>query len=563
MRRRRTRRVDVLPPPNGLAGVLAALADALRGPLRRLGIDAAQLRLLLSLELVLAERRRKRESQESGAGSGAGAALGFVLNLMFGGLGALALGGVDDPLWGMGLAQLVLMAFLTTMLVGDYLPALVDTAEIRVIEPQPIEDRTVLAARISHVTAWLGTTLIAQSVLPLVFGTIEYGAWFAPVWIVASVLATVTSIGLSFGLFLVAMRLFDPERFRDVLLYLQVGTMVAFFAAFQLLPRALGGDALDALLGTRSWWFALAPPLHGAALLALVEGQRDALIVVLAMLAVATPAATGALALRLGGRGFVARLSAMATAARSARGAPKLRRPLRDRLAGSRTARAGYDFCLALSRRERTFRMRTYPLVGVAAALGFGFALRSGELEHPAMLCGAIYALGLYAPLFVLSARCSDDHEARWLFQVVPLAAPGEFLVGALTALVLTFVVPVALLMATLVVAIGGTAIVVDVAFAALAVVLVAILSMLALGRELPFTQRPIKNPGQGSAATMLALSLVVGAAILAHVLLRRVPAAIETGVALLPLACWWLLRRLGRVAPRAAWLTGRGSPSE
>src|SRR5690606_15936883 len=156
------------------------------------------------------------------------------------------------------------------------------------------------------------------------------------------------------------------------------------FAAFQILPQVVDVDALQELQGTRPWWIFVFPPFHTGGLLLFARGSPDPSTLPLAVLAVATPLAAVAAMLWIGGDGFVRRLSGLAAAGR---GAPHLRpprRPLRDLLLRSLPARAGYDFFVAMCRRERMFRLRTAPLVAMSAVVGVAIAARNdGIADSP------------------------------------------------------------------------------------------------------------------------------------------------------------------------------------
>ncbi|MBK8977702.1 MAG: hypothetical protein IPM29_17485 [Planctomycetes bacterium] len=531
-----------------------AVVGRLRVPLRAAGVDTDALRALLQTEFTLGVRRARR-AQDEGRQSGlqTGAVLGFVMQVLMGGIGAMAVGFIRDPLWGMGIAQLVLMAMLTMVLVSDYLPMLVDTADVTVIAPLPVGDRTLLATRITHATTLLAVTLLGSSVLPLIAGTIVHGVAFVPIWCLATLLLAGTAVALSFGLFLGAMRLFDMERFRDLILYLQVAAMVLVMGGFQVLPRLVSSAEVESLVRHRGWWLALLPPFHGAGLLAWWQGDHSRLVVVLGVLGVVVPLALlTALVAWLGG-GFVARLAAMATGARSAPAPRPRRRVFRDALLRSTAARAGYDFVAALSRRERTFRLRTYPLVAVSVVLGIAMSLQRGAVRNERMLAISLYFLATYSPLVVTMARYSDNHEASWILRTAPLRRPGEFLTGGLTALLVTFTAPAVLLMSGLLLAIAGPEIALDLAFATCVVVGTSVVAMLKLGRRLPFTEQAVKNPMEGSIGLFLAMSFVVILAGATHAALRSLPVAFYLVLGVLPVIVVLLLRRLRGIEPQLA----------
>ena len=106
----------------------------------------------------------------------------------------------------------------------------------------------------------LGLITGSLSVLPLLFGTFAYGPLFAPVFLATVVLSTLSCLAFALLGFVIAMRLFDLEKLKDLMLYLQVGFMALFVGGTQLLPQLMTSDTFQSLLEIRGWFLTALPP---------------------------------------------------------------------------------------------------------------------------------------------------------------------------------------------------------------------------------------------------------------------------------------------------------------
>ncbi len=550
---RRTPRGHERPFEPGFSGAVAlALARLCRHPLTALGIDQPTFRQLLLLEFVLANRRgRDSRTGARQAASTVANAFTFLLYFLFGAFAGFALGQSDDPLWGIALALSFAMVVVTLSLIADYLPGLLDTADVELLAATPVDDRAVVAARVFRAVVYIGSSVACLGFVPAIVGSVRFGIVpFLPMWILGCVLATVTCAALAFGLFLLLLRVLDVERFRDVMIWVQTVAMVIIVGGFQIAPRVISTADFEAITSGRPVWLLALPPFHAAGLISWTLGDIDRLTPWLAALAVGVPVAASLVLFRFAAGGFLARLSAMATGARSAV-RPRLgRRPVRDLLLRDPRARAGYDFVVALSRREREFRMRTYPAIALSFVLGGSLIWSSHRGLDPSWAWAAMYYLGLYTPMVVMASRFSDDHEARWLFRTAPTRRAGTFLLGGFTGLMVAFFVPIVLLATLVLVVSAGPTLLPDALFAAEAILAMTALAALVFGREVPFTQKPVKAAGGSQTGALFGLMFVNFACAGVQALLRLWPPALWAGIVALPFVTWAILNGLRNVEP-------------
>lgn len=554
-RRRRStsevaRRETSLRPTNRITrGVLSGL-DPIRGVISRCGVDYPSFHALLATFLVLDERRGKRlgggDAQPSSPFSG-GFILTCIMNLVVGAMFGLLLPVLKgDPVLALGALLSAVLAFSTLVLVADYSAVLLDDTDVSIVSPLPLTDRTFFAARVAHIAIYVGLVLGSLALPGLLIGCFVFSPLvFVPVYLVTVALTACLALGLAFGFFLLALRFLDIERFKGAVLWVQMAVTAAFMGGLQLAPRLVDRGMLENGLRDHPWVAWTLPPCHQGGLLAMALGDFSWRNIGLGALAVALPLLALGTVVALASRGFLSGLGQMAV--QSKRGSRPRYRSLGQQLLREPERRAGYDFCASLARRERQFRLRTYPLIAFALVMGVVFALREHR-QSEAMLCGSIYLLGLYVPLFVIQARFSENWEARWILQVLPLRRPARFAGGANTAIALTLLLPMFLLLLAVVVAIGGAAVLVHAVFAAEAMLLFAGVSMLWLGRHMPFTEKLTKMGAQSSIGIFMLLGVVVMVAIGIHVALNEIPGALFAAMAILVPLLALTLRALARM---------------
>ena len=161
-------------------------------------------------------------------------------------------------------------------------------------------------------------------------------------------------------------------------------------------------------------------------------------------------------------------------------------------------------------------------MIAVGVGIGFVFALRM-DLGTGSALMG-VYLIGAYAPGVILQSKFSENSEATWIFDAAPLVDRGPFVSGAMTSLLTTFLAPVLGVVCVSVIVIEGLDAVLDVLFAGSVSVLLAALSARMFGRQMPFSQKVVRNAAEGYSGIMLLLMTLVGLGALAHWGLRQIP---------------------------------------
>jgi hypothetical protein len=523
--------------------------DRLRAPLAAIGVDHARFRELLRVRILLTQRATSASSKAWGT---AGAAIALLVSWFFGLVtGLTAVLTENGALWvavSLSLSMLILAVLLFQVLAG----ILVDPTDIGVVAPHPIPDRTVFAVRLAEVSVYVlayVASFTAGNLFLALFALPPLAVLF--VYPILSLLAGVVTLGLVTALFAACLRLVGPTHFQRVTLWLQIVGGVSIFVGFQatrLVPREQWALWFEEHEGLRF----LLPPLQYAELFAFASGAESRFPVAAGLAAVLAPAAALAVTFALASRYFVAGLQGTL-------GAPARRggweRGLLGRagayLAG-REERAGFDFALALSRREPHALRAVLPQLVMfqMMTLGAGFGLRR-DLAY--LLPASAGFLFMILPNVLLQSQGTPVPEARALFETLPLESEKAFLRGGVKALLAQWIgVPAVVLFAIQLWAAGPRALPrIVLAFALALAAALLFTRLFRLG--VPFTQ-PIRvgEAGVANLGIILLMGLGMGALVGVHVALSLHALSLAGGIAGSGLLLALLWRRLGglEVAP-------------
>lgn len=521
-----------------------------RVPLTALGVDVKQLRTILGLRLSLDLEPRFSK----GAGE---TSLGLILSciaLWLSGLapGVLALVTKRADLW-MGVGQATTLALALMLMFSQYGALLVDPTDVRVITPLPVSDRTLFAARFGHALFYTAILSACAAFFPATLGAFEFPPWWAlTIYPLSTFLTGFTALAfVSLG-YALLLRIVGPGRFQRAGVWIQIAGTSTVVAALQIGPRFLADKAGVADLDDAPWLRWIAPPMHQLGLYELLAEGWTNERAALAILALTLPIAGLCLALALASKHFIAALSARESHATRNVDAwrPGWFSRIGARIARTPEERAGYDFALALSRRERTFLRVTVPQLVMFAAMGLG-SLRANPLlggvlqrflEHMPLAFTA-----LFGPL-VIASTMSESFDARWRLRASPVADWPKVGVAALRALFAGMVVPSMLAIFVLLCVLSGGARVVSLLVALELAFVIALYASAHIQVPFPFCNEPRKQTGSLRDLPVVLATVFVSfpAAAVAAATSYHWAIAGTVALALAPV-CVWAWRRLDR----------------
>ncbi|MEM7166380.1 MAG: hypothetical protein AAF581_13010 [Planctomycetota bacterium] len=533
--------------PEKIATVRLAriLVTILRGPLRLAGASPADVALILETKVILDFRRHKERPEGTGLGAINFAftiLLFFVVGLMAGALGTSLLS--DASLY-VAVTSAAVLFFVTLQMITDYTDVLLDTTDSAVIGPTPIHGRSVAAARILHIVIYLAL-LVGALVIPMIAcGVLKYHLLVLVPLLATTVLSTLLALATTAILYLLILRFARPGIVNELVLFAQISGVLLVFGAMQLAPRMFKKaeqlEALRELVTTPSAIHYALPPMYYAGLYRVMSGNGSGQDWVLSALACLVPL-LALLATVRGATRFGEQLTTLG-AASSATPKRLSRFAKRGQRRGSGIRQATSDMVTALALRERGFRLRTIPALGMSIIVTLAiFLTPEGDfsLIGKIQLCTLVYIMSLFASTFVQQARFGDHPDAAWVYRAAPIAIPGSILAGFTRAICLRFLAPLVVIMSGVAMAMGGITLLPDVIFASLATILLTLLTVLLWRGFLPFSEKFTRPIFSSSIGPFTVFTFVAGALVALHFLLRLLPGGIYAGIAIeLAVAAW------------------------
>jgi len=565
--------------------VTLRLADLARPILSRLGVDHPQFRAVLETKLTLDTRRHTLGFQQQAASAqkkkppNTLAATVFfytIMGFVMGGMLSMA-----SPLVGLTIIHAFIMVMVAMSLIADFTTVLLDPTDNHVLLPRPVDGRTILMARIAHITSHLSLITLSLGGFSLVFGAFAIHPLFPLVFFLTLVLSTLFVIFMTNLLYLVIMQFTTGERFRDFLLYFQVAVTVIVVGGYQVIPRALDSPFTRSLRIDDKWWIYLSPPTWMAAPVDLLAGAFGWPQIILTLEAVLMPVLGIWLVARFLAPRFnreLARLQQTPTGdadlsdelgARATSGSIASR--LARRVSRSPRQQAVFELIWHLCGRDRQFKLRAYSALAFLFVFAFIILLLNdpgGVLQayrnlpptnkHLVLLyfgCASISSI-------LMQVRFTTQPEAAWIYYALPFQQPGEILMGAMKVIIARFVLLPQGILALICLGIWGPAIGADLLLAMAATLLLAMLYGLLLGRELPFSQTYSVIQASGRFMRSLLVLGVPAISGFGHFLLKQThPSAVP--LAAIPVLIAALI--LARVYRNTTWATlarqSSGSP--
>jgi ABC-2 type transport system permease protein len=497
-------------------------------------VDYDQLRAIVATKLTMDNRRQlvaySRKGQKEPT-SRFGLTLFFYA--IFGGFVSLAMYNIPSFILSMVVFFTYIMVMVSMTLITDFSSILLDPSDNTIILPRPVDSRTLLAARVTHILLYLGQLAAGLSVIPSIVVIVQYGVGLFFCFWIAVCLSILTALIVTNALYLLIMQFASEEKLRSIINYFQIIMAIVIMAGYQILPRMIERIDVKAFVFKIEWWAYLLPPVWMAASLEAValnlyDGPHLVLITFAFMLPVAgiflvnkylSPAFNRRVATLGGGReeaeterleksNFLNKLSLWFTK--------------------TPEERAAFDVIYRTLGRDRKIKLKIYPSFGYIVVFGLIFMMRSQEdlATTWANLPGTQYHLMLlYLTFMVLQVALyeipySDDFKGSWIYYSAPLTSPGEILSGMLKAICVRLFFPGYIIISTFVLAVWGYRVIDDVVIALFNNFLMLMILAMVNKRHLPLSMAPDVRAQSGNLMRSILTFLLIGALGMSHFLL-------------------------------------------
>jgi hypothetical protein len=457
------------------------------------------------------------------------------------------------------------MLMIAFIVLSEFGVTIISPDDYVILGARPITSRTYFAVKLSNLLFYVFLIGSSLNIFPAVIGAFsDFADWRFPlIYFPVALWAGLFSAMLVVLLYGAVLRTVTYEKFKDVLVYIQVVFSFFVFFGYQLLLRAMpyleqgqhGGGRRVALLIPPGWFAGL---VH----VGLGQWERDYLLWAgWGVLMTGVLIGVGVRSFSLEYSQHLAQLHAVTAERRHLR----RRVPLRvwERLMGnSPEERVAFSFVRQMLRRNRTLKLRLYPALGFPIAF-LVIGILEKNLADPFLsgspVSSVVFFTALVGPLLVLNFHAllpySEEHTAAWLFRVAPVRDLSRFFAGAKKAFLVSILLPLSLITGGLFSMFWAPT------HAFLHAAVGFVLSYLFLGivflfyrGGFPFSQEPAKMAQTRQVALAFLSMPLWGAMFVLVYILYKHPRWLFGALGLL-LALGWIVNRVGdQRAARATW---------
>ncbi|WP_339226055.1 hypothetical protein NSQ77_11185 [Oceanobacillus sp. FSL K6-2867] len=518
------------------------MLDTFQPVFRKLNIDYSVMRRILELKLTMDQRRiptilsqntKKKEGNQFLKSLWIYALYGLILT-PFAFLG-------DNYLFQVSIMTGIAMFILSTSMISDFSSVLLDVRDKIILNTKPVNGRTINAAKFFHVAIYLTLITGAFIAIPAIVFLFTKGFIYFLLFLIDIFLIDLLVLAFTALIYMFVLRFFDGEKLKDIINYVQILLAIAVVVGYQIIIRLFDVAGLEYVYNF-SWWHVLIPPVwFGAPFELALNQDYSSEMIILSLFAVLGPIISVFLYYFLM-PSFERNLQKLMEES-STKG--KKRRTLNDLIERlvcfSREEKIFYRFASIMISRERDFKLKVYPSLGMALVFPVIFLFNNLSFQTLDELGQGnsfltIYFSNIIIGTVVYMLQFSAKYKGAWIFQTTPIQKHTIVYSATLKAVFVKLYLPVIFVLSILYIWIFSFRIIPDLAV----VVITALLQMLISYKifnngKYPFTD-PIETAQQGGGASgkIFVLMIIVGMFAILHLIISSIPFAIYGYLAVL-----------------------------
>lgn len=510
---------------------------------KSLGADIVQLKAILQAKLKMDDRTPLQMGRPSTKKKKINyySTLSFFIYALFGLFYAFPLFIVDnDFLLSLTEYYSMLLLMLWFMMVVGFSTVLIDTRENFILLPRPINDKTLLLARLLHILIYLLRLVLPLSipgmiVLGFMKGWTTVLFFFVPIFLLSLLVLFLVN-----ALYLLIIKLAGPKKFKDIIGSFQIALSVLMFASSYVMPRMFQSEKIMSmtiydlpwikwiptywLAGLWTWFYKVNVFFTGTKWMSLLSVILPfaALWATVKWLA---PKFIQAIALGEGQEVVQLNPSTITNLNKQ----NKYYQILSSLLNKNPEAKAGFELTWLQTTRNRAFKMKVYPSLAYIPIYFFFVVLSRPGQNHDELIARMsspkAFLILLYMCAFALLTAAmnliySEQYKASWIYFTPPVERPGNIMSGAFKALFVKYYLPFATIVGFVVIYFSGWKTLPDILIAQFNIINFVLISLRASMVALPFSvKEQMRDRGAKNIMRMIMIFLVIPCLGLAHFL--------------------------------------------
>lgn len=524
---------------------LLKFLDKFKGLYTRVGVDYKKMRIILKIKLTL-DRRRTSTIMGSSNKKDEESENSFVYALiMYGIIGAfigIIILSSSNAMFSFSIAFGMFMFFVLTSFISDFSNVLLDVRDKNVIGTKGVNNKTIAAAKVTHICYYIFLISLALSWLSII-GMFRFGILTGILFLGELIVADILMIVITALIYLFILRFFNGEKVKDIINFVQIALTIVMTIGYQFLGRMFNVFDLNIVYKSRIWNLLLPPMWFAAPLYAVNGGEINKIIIMLITLAFIVPIIAIILYLK-----NISKFEDSLSKLNSVRNNEKEKSKGVFYRFGRWTCRnneekAAYNLSVSVMKREREFKLKAYPNLGfiIIFPILFIFIFTNnyeGIESIPLSMSLNIYWFILMIPSILMTLQYSNDYKAAWIYESVFIKDTANIYRGAYKALIVNLLLPLYLVESVIFTVVFGIQ-VLGILIIVFIFLLIFIVAEHIIGKlSLPFTTKAgVVDNGSNLLNILLGMILVGITATINYFLLSNIIALIVYGIALVIVA--------------------------
>ena len=386
-----------------------------------------------------------------------------------------------------------------SLMISDFSAVLLDVAEKNILLPKPIDNKTFNAAKTTHICIYLMGLSLSLNLIPLVIGTLKYGALFFVIFSVECILAVLLVISLTALLYTLVLKFFDGEKLKDIINYFQILLAFVFAIGYQLAVRVFDATNMN-IVYVPKFWHALIPSMWFASPFGiLIDGNKEPFLKFLCLLAIVGPLILIMVYVKRVVPYFENNLQKLNENGGIVTKKSENRKEFIARLVcRDKIEKSMFKFTQNMIATERNLKLKVYPSLAMALFLPLLFVFMdrgNGKsfMDNIQTGYGGKIHLLMYISIFLLCfctafINNSDNYRGAFIYKVLPVENPGVILKGAIKGTIFKLIIPLYILEAVVFLMLKGPSIIIDLIVMFLVLLIVALLYFKVSNKSMPFS---------------------------------------------------------------------------
>ncbi|MET1012955.1 MAG: hypothetical protein ABWX61_00405, partial [Paenisporosarcina sp.] len=414
-------------------------------------------------------------------------------------------------------------------MISDFSTVLLDLRDKSILNTKPISKKTISAAKILHVMIYMTFITISFVTIPFAVSLFTKGIWFSLIFLAEIIIVNLFVVVVTAILYILVLRLFDGERLKDIINYVQIILSISIMIGYQILARSFELVNIEVTYSF-SWWHIFIPAFwYGAPFEVLLNQKFSTPMIVFSIFAVCVPLISFYLYSRVM-PSFERNLQKLMTETGSNKKKwDGFERFFAKIMCRSREEQIFYQFSSRMMTQEREFKLKVYPALGLSILLPCLFVFNELRMSSFAEVSNGksylfLYFCNLMIPGIIHMLKFSGTYKGNWIYRATPIQNVSSIYSATLRAFLVKLYLPIFLINSVIFIWVFSSRILPDIIVILLVgVVQIIITYKLINNEDYPFSQS-YEFAQESQTAKNILLFLITGLFAGAHLLALQIP---------------------------------------